>query len=85
MRDDADSRLAEIFRRLFVIRTEIDPGSFDRVLQDLLQALGAAAHREAEARARLLAARATRPGGAVAVPPFAARGRPDPWFDDHGT
>lgn len=82
MRDDADSRLAEIFRRLFVIRSEIDPGSFDRVLQDLLQALGAAAHREAEARARLLALRATRPSRPIQVPAMAARARVDPWFDD---
>lgn len=83
MRDDLDARIGEIFRRLSVMRLELGEGALDRTLRDVLQALGAAAHREAERRALALAERLKPPAATFRVTAFADRRRPEP-FDEEG-
>jgi hypothetical protein len=72
MQDDLDRRIGEIFRRLSVWRCELGPASLDRALADVMRALGAAAQREAEARAARLTARASAKSS-IAVVPFVDR------------
>lgn len=58
MRDDIDARVGRVFGILRRMADELGERALDRALRDVLQALGAAAHREAEERARILSARA---------------------------
>lgn len=84
MRADVDARIGEVFRRLSIMRLELGEGALDRTLRDVLQALGAAAHREAEHRARILAARSAPPASTIRVTAFADRRGPEPFGDDEG-
>ena len=81
MRDDLDARVGEIFRRLSLLRLELGEGAMHQAVQDVLQALGVAAHRVAEDRARFLAARTAPRTRSVAVTPFADRRPDDNGFD----
>lgn len=82
MPDDVDTRVGEIFRRLSIMRLELGEGALDRTLRDVLQALGAAAHREAENRARSIRERADPPTTTVRVTAFANRRSPDPMEEE---
>lgn len=82
MRDDADTRLGEIFRRLALLRSELGENSYDRTVRDLLQALGASALREAEHRARTLDESGRPRPTDVRVTPFPARRPREPMEDD---
>lgn len=77
MRDDIDTRVGEIFRRLSIMRLELGEGALDRTLRDVIQVLGAAAHREAENRARALADRQAPPISTIHVTAYADRRPPD--------
>lgn len=79
MRDDIDSRVGEIFRRLSIMRLELGEGAVDRTLRDVLQTLGTAAHREAERRAQAMEERYAPILPRIDVAPFSARGQPEPF------
>ena len=83
MRDDLDIRIGEVFRRLSIMRLELGEGALDRTLHDVLQALGASAHREAERRAKALDERMKSPSSAIRVTAFAYRRGSEP-FDEDG-
>jgi len=68
MQGSLDERVGLVFRRLSLIRVELGEAALDRTLRDVLQALGAAAHREAEDRAGILAARNAAKGVRQATP-----------------
>jgi len=57
MRNDLYDRMGLVVQRLISIRCELGEAALDRSLRDVLQALGAAAMREAEDSARILAGR----------------------------
>lgn len=84
MRDDLDAKIGEIFRRLSMMRLELGEGALDRAIQDVLQALGVAAHREAERRARALEERRKPPTTSIRVTAFADRRQPETLDESDG-
>lgn len=78
MQDDVDARIGQIFVRLSRLRIELGDGALDRTVHALLHALGASALREAERRARSLAARHQPLATDIAVRPYDQRRPPEP-------
>lgn len=75
---DPDSLLGILFRRIFLLRTELGEPAYERSLKALLVALGASALDEAERRARILEGRTGPRPSDVRVSSTAARRQPEP-------
>ncbi len=70
--------LGILFRRIFLLRTELGEPAYERSLKALLVALGASALDEAERRARILEGRTGPRPSDVRVSSTAARRQPEP-------
>ncbi|MCP1558841.1 UNVERIFIED_ORG: hypothetical protein M2438_002931 [Methylobacterium sp. SuP10 SLI 274] len=75
---DPDSLLGILFRRIFLLRTELGEPAYERSLKALLVALGASALDEAERRARALEGRTGPRPSDVRVTATAARRQSEP-------
>ncbi|KQP21474.1 hypothetical protein [Methylobacterium sp. Leaf100] len=75
---DPDAQVGIIFSRLSTLSRELGPPAVRVAVQAALQAIGVAAHAEAERRASLLADRGRPHPSDPTVTPFRQRKAPEP-------